>query len=208
MKVFYIDLSLCVGCYDCQIACKDEHSGNDWSPYSLPEPDTGQFWLKVNEMERGTIPKVVKSYIPVLCMHCHNAPCIKAATGGAVYKRSDGMVIIDPVLSVGQTQLVASCPYGAIYWNDALNIPQKCTACAHILDSASGQTDPGLTMPRCIDNCPTGAIQFLDDTDSATQALISHAEVLHPEYGTKPRVYYLNLPEPFIAGVCLRPSCR
>jgi Fe-S-cluster-containing dehydrogenase component len=65
MKVFTIDLSRCVGCYNCQVACKDEHCGNDWTPYARPQPETGQFWMKVNYEERGTIPKVRVTYQPV-----------------------------------------------------------------------------------------------------------------------------------------------
>ena len=57
MKAFVLDLARCVGCYNCQVACKDEHCGNDWTPYARPQPDTGQFWLKVNYEEKGTIPK-------------------------------------------------------------------------------------------------------------------------------------------------------
>ena len=68
MKVFALDLSICNGCYCCQIACKDEHVGNDWTPYARPQPDTGQFWLKVQENIRGTVPKVRVSYIP---QHVH-----------------------------------------------------------------------------------------------------------------------------------------
>ncbi len=199
MKVFVIDAGLCDGCFNCQLACKDEFVGNDWTPYSLPEPDTGQFWMKVNEIEKGTLPKVRVSWVPTLCEHCDNAPCMKAATGGAVYKRPDGMVMIDPVKAAGQRQLVAACPYGAIYWNADLNVPQKCTACAHILDGvgvAAGQTQ----VPKCVGTCPTNAITFGDDSDPAIQALIAKAEVLNPEFGTKPRVYYLNLPKPWIAG--------
>jgi hypothetical protein len=125
---------------------------------------------------------------------------MKAATNGAIYKRSDGLVIIDPVKSAGQLQVVKACPYGEIWWNASLNIPQKCTGCAHILDAAAGQTDPGLTVPRCVDACPTGALTFGDDTDPAFQALMEEGQVLHPEYGTAPRVYYLNVPKLFIAG--------
>ena len=204
MKAFVLDLSKCNGCYNCQIACKDEFVGNDWLPYSLAEPDTGQIWARVAEKESGTAPKLRVAYVPQLCEHCDNAPCIKAATNGAVYKRPDGMVIIDPVKSVGQKQLVAACPYGAIYWNDALNIPQKCTACAHILDDPT--IAGGIQTPRCVNACATKALQFLDDTDPATKALIAQAEVLNPEFGTKPRVYYLNLPKPFIAGSVYDPA--
>jgi len=198
-KVFVIDYSMCSGCYRCQLACKDEFVGNDWSPYSAPEPITGQFWMKIIEHEKGTLPKVRVWYQHVLCQHCDNAPCIAAAKNGAIYKRSDGLVIIDPVKSVGQKQLVAACPYGAIYWNDALNIPQKCTGCAHILDGKAGIPSAyPLTVPMCVEACHTSCITFGEEAD--LQDLISQAEVLHPEYGTKPRVYYLNTPKMFIAG--------
>jgi Fe-S-cluster-containing dehydrogenase component len=204
MKVFIIDLSKCNGCYNCQIACKDEMVGNDWPPYSLSEPDIGQFWLKITEQEMGTAPKLKHAYVPQHCQHCDNAPCIKAAAPGAVYKRPDGMVIIDPVLSAGQKQLVAACPYGAVFWNAGLNIPQKCTACAHILDDST--IAGGIQTPRCVNACPTKALQFGDDSDPAMQALMSQGQVLHPEYGTKPRVYYLNLPTLFIAGAVYDPN--
>jgi Fe-S-cluster-containing dehydrogenase component len=159
--------------------------------------------MKVAEKESGTAPKPKLAYVPQLCEHCDDAPCMKAATNGAIYKRSDGLVIIDPVLSVGQSQLVAACPYGAIYWNSALNIPQKCTGCAHILDNS--QLAGGTQTPRCVNACPTGCLQFGDDSDPAIQALMSQGVNLHPEYETKPRVYYLNLPTQFIAGALADP---
>ena len=70
MKGFVIDVGICNGCYSCQIACKDEHVGNDWTPIAKPQPDTGQFWLKLNEYIRGTVPKVKMHYVPIPCMHC------------------------------------------------------------------------------------------------------------------------------------------
>jgi tetrathionate reductase subunit B len=194
-----INPSICNGCYACQVACKDENVDNDWMPYAQPQPDIGQFWMKVNQNTRGTVPKVKMSYVAMPCQHCQDAPCMAAATGGAIYRRPDGIVIIDPAKAVGQTQLVAACPYGAIYWNDDLNIPQKCTACAHILDGRGNiPSEYPITVPRCVDSCPTSAIKFGEESD--LQDLIGRAEVLHPEYGAKPRVYYLNLPKKFIAG--------
>lgn len=199
-RVFLLDISMCNGCRNCQIACKDEFVGNDWAPYSLAQPDTGQFWTQINDRVRGTVPKVKVAYIASTCYHCDNAPCMKAATNGAVYKRSDGLVIIDPVKSAGQMQIVEACPYGVVFWNSSLGIPQKCTGCAHILDAASTQTDPGLTVPRCVDACPHNALTMGDDTEAATQTLMKQAVVMHPEYGTAPRFYYLNMPKYFIAG--------
>ena len=85
MKVFSFDLSICNGCYCCQVACKDEHVANDWMPYAKPQPDTGQFWVKVQENVRGTVPKVRVSYIPKMCMHCDDAPCLPVCKADAIY---------------------------------------------------------------------------------------------------------------------------
>ena len=197
MKAFVIDVSQCNGCYCCQIACKDEHVANDWTPYAKPQPDTGQFWLKMNELVRGTVPKVKVAYIPVLCMHCDNAPCIPSCPiEGAIYRRDDGLIIIDPTKCTGCKNCVDSCPYGVIYFNEDLNIAQKCTGCAHLLDN-------GWTVPRCVDACPTGAIKFAEESELGD--LIGKAEVLHPEYNTSPRVHYLNLPRKFVAGTVYDP---
>jgi len=95
-KVFVIDVALCSGCYSCQVACKDEHCSNDWTPYAKPQPDTGQFWMKVDEKTNGTIPKVKVTYTPRLCNHCTKPACLAVCECGAIFKRKDGLVIINP----------------------------------------------------------------------------------------------------------------
>jgi Fe-S-cluster-containing dehydrogenase component len=163
--------------------------GNEWLPIAKPQPETGHFWMKLKEKTVGSVPKVRVEYTPTPCMHCDNAPCIKAGYG-AVFKRQDGLVVIDPVKAAGNRKLVESCPYGVIYWNEALNLAQKCTGCAHLIDA--GKT------PRCMESCATDAIKIGDEEDFKDQ--ISNAEVMMPEAGTQPRVYYLNLPKKFIGG--------
>ena len=90
MKALVIDINKCNGCYNCQIACKDEHVGNDWTPYAKPQPDTGQFWMKVTDIVQGTVPKVRVRYMHDICQHCDEAPCIPACKSEAIYKRDDG----------------------------------------------------------------------------------------------------------------------
>ena len=198
MKAFTIDVSICNGCYNCQIVCKDEHVANDWTPYAKPQPDTDQFWLKINEFIRGTEPKVKMHYVPVLCMHCDDSPCIPSCpVEGAIYKREDGLVIIDPTKCTGCRNCLDSCPYGVIYFNEDLNMAQKCTGCAHLLDE-------GWEVPRCVDACPTEALKFGEESEM--RDLIDKAEVMNPESGTKPRVYYLNIPKKFVAGTVYNPK--
>ena len=199
MKAFYIDLSVCTGCYCCQIACKDEHVGNDWTPYAKPQPDTGQFWIGLTELVRGQVPNVRITYLPKMCHHCDDAPCIADCKADAIYKRDDGLVIIDPTKCTGCKLCVDTCPHDAIYFNESLNLAQKCTGCAHLLDN-----DSEWEVPRCVDQCPTDALQFGEEKDF--KKFIKEAELLNPEVGTKSRVYYKHLPKKFVAGTLYDPK--
>jgi Fe-S-cluster-containing dehydrogenase component len=89
-RILVIDVEKCIGCMSCVVACKDEFVANNWNPYSKPQPEHGHFWVKVDTIERGTIPKVKVTYTPILCMHCDNPPCIKACPVDAIVKRKDG----------------------------------------------------------------------------------------------------------------------
>jgi len=198
-KVFVIDVARCNGCYGCQIACKDEHVANDWSPIAKPQPDTGQFWMKIQENVCGTVPKVRMHYIPLLCQHCDEAPCLAACKDGAIVKRDDGLVLIDPETCTGCKDCMTACPYGVIYFNDGLNLAQKCTGCAHLLDN-------GYTMPRCAEACPTDAIAFGEEEE--LKDLIAGATVLQAEAGARPRVYYRNIPGKFISGTVYDPVAK
>jgi len=121
---------------------------------------------------------------------------VKAAKDGAIRKRDDGIVIIDPVKAKGQRQLVDSCPYGAIFWNDGLQLPQAWPFDAHLLDH-------GWTATRASKVCPTEAIRTVHADDAEMHRLVDSEglQVLHPEYHTRPRVYYKNLDQYFKAFV-------
>lgn len=189
MKVFVFDAAKCNGCHNCQIACKDEHVGNEWLPYAKPQPNTGQFWMRVKQTEHGQIPMVKVEYTAWPCMHCDNPKCLEAAPD-AVYKRDDGLVIIDPEKAKGHRELIDACPYGAIFYNEELDLPQKCTGCAHLVDK--GQ------LPHCVDLCATGGLRFGEEEEFADE--IAVAETMLPETGCSPRVYYVNLPHLFLGG--------
>ena len=183
-----VDVARCDNCRLCFLAVKDEYIGNDHPGVSAAQPVLGHNWLDIKRKERGTYPIVQARFLPVMCNHCDEAPCIKAARDGAVRKREDGIVIIDPEKSKGQKQIVDSCPYGAISWNEELQIPQAWPFDAHLLDE-------GWTKTRGEQACPTQVFRTIKVDDAEMQRIRTEEglEVLQPELGTKPRVYYKNL---------------
>ena len=137
-------------------------------------------------------------YVPEMCNHCEKCALLAIARDGDVYRREDGLIIIDPEKAKGRKDLAEACPYGAVYWNAELDIPQKCTGCAHLLDN-------GYKLPRCVEMCGTGALRFGDVDDPEIADLIEGATVMQPETGLRPQVYYRNIPGKFIAGTVYDP---
>ena len=209
-----VEADKCIGCDICLKACKDEYVGNDYLPNSAAAPETsygyggnetygwpdtpstltpwvahGHLWMNVLEQISGKYPNVSMRYVPLPCVHCDDAPCAKAATNNAIYTRDDGIVIIDPEKSNNQKQIVDSCPYGVIYWNTSKMIPQKCTFCAHLAGTGK--------QPRCVEACPLTVLTFGDisdpNSDISKKIASTQAKPLHPEYATKPKVYYAGL---------------
>ena len=192
-----------MACYNCVMACKDEHCGFA-TAVSAPQPHEGQFWVNIVSKERGDDNRKVKtSNVALMCAHCDDPACARAAKNGAVVWREDGIVLIDPERAKGQKAIADACPIGAIYWNEELQLPQKCTMCAHLLDE-------GYAQPRCVEACPNQVLFFgdLDDPDSEVSRVIAANRATPPKplEGQKTGVTYLNLPTVFLAGSVYLPG--
>ena len=183
-----IDVAECTNCHLCTLATADEHVDNNFPGYSAPMPKHGHKWIDILQNERGQGTMIDIAYRPTMCNHCDDAPCMKAASDNAITRRADGIVLIDPVKSKGQKQIVDACPYGHVWWNETLQIPQAWTFDAHLLDN-------GWKQPRGGQVCPTGAMKAvkLDDGEMQRMAEAEGLQRLRPELGTKPRVWYRNL---------------
>ncbi len=183
-----IDVAECTNCNNCTLAAMDEYVGNAWPGYAAPMPKHGHRWINILQKERGQAPMIDIAYVPTMCNHCDDAPCMKAAHNGAITKREDGIVLIDPIKAKGQKQLVEACPYGHIWWNEELGIPQAWPFDAHLLDQ-------GWTQTRGQQACPTGAMRAVkvEDDEMARMARDENLEVMKPALGTRPRVWYRNL---------------
>ena len=192
-----VDVANCTNCNLCALAIQDEHAGNDFPGYAADMPKHGHRWIEIKRRERGAPPATDVAYLPTMCQHCDNAPCIAAAPD-AITKRPDGIVIIDPVKAKGRRDIVDACPYGAVWWNNDLDLPQHWIFDAHLLDA-------GWAEPRCVTVCATNALKAVKLADEAMQRLVKEddLEALRPDLNTKPRVYYKNLwryNKAFIAG--------
>jgi Fe-S-cluster-containing dehydrogenase component len=183
-----IDVAECTNCNLCTLATMDEYVGNDFPGYSAAMPRHGHSWINILQKERGQVPMIDVAYVPTTCNHCDDAPCMKADKTGAIRKREDGIVLIDPEKAKGQKSLVDACPYGHIWWNEESQLPQKWTFDAHLIDQGWKQT-------RGHQVCPTGAMRVIQVEDAEMERLAreEQLEVMEPERGTKPRVYYKNL---------------
>ncbi|MCG8416588.1 MAG: 4Fe-4S dicluster domain-containing protein [Proteobacteria bacterium] len=174
-----VDLRRCTGCHACSVSCKTEHN--------VP---LGGFRTRVRylDRERAAPQGTTIAYLPLLCMHCRDAPCMEACPTGAIVRKSDGRVDIDTVKCVADKGCVSACPYGAIYMDPQANVADKCDFCPE-------RTAVGLD-PACVSVCPADALRFGDlgdPGDPATHYAQKHnARVFRADAGTRPSVLYIN----------------
>jgi Fe-S-cluster-containing dehydrogenase component len=182
-----INVGRCENCHNCVIADRDEHVGNDFPGYAAPAAAVGDSPIRILRRVQGSAPMVETTYLPVMCNHCDDAPCIRYA-GDAIRKRDDGIVIIDPEKARGRKDIVGSCPYRAIVWNEEQQAPQTWIFDAHLLDQ-------GWSRPRCQQSCPTEVFEAvkLDDAAMERKSAEERLRVLKPHLETRPRVWYRGL---------------
>lgn len=176
----FIDLDSCSGCHACSVACKAEH-----------RTEKGEFRTRLQTVDSGSYPAVSRQFVPTMCQHCEDAPCIAACPTQAIKRKENGAVVIDQDLCVGSGPCVDACPYGAIHIDEEFTA-QKCDLCQDRL--AENES------PACMATCPTDAIQFGLETEDHIQSLMQNDQYQGALSkwevdDTKPRLYYKGLKE-------------
>ncbi len=172
-----INLDRCTGCYACQVTCKAE--------YDIP---FGTFRCRVETYQSGSYPHVRKFFLPRLCNHCDNAPCIESCEEKALYKNQDGVIIINNNKCTGCRVCYEKCPYDAIEISSFTGQAEKCDFCYE------RRVIKGL-LPVCAASCMGKAFTFGDINDEKSDLAIAlkkeKIKVLNPELKTNPSVFYV-----------------
>jgi DMSO reductase family type II enzyme iron-sulfur subunit len=162
-----------------------EGKGNRVVPHQ--KPTWGPNWDE--DEGAGEFPNNHYFYLPRICNHCSNPACLAGCPRQAIYKRpEDGLVVVDQDRCRGYQYCVQACPYGKVFFNTKTNTSEKCIGCYPRVEKG--------VIPACSAQC-VGRIRFvsyLDDKNGPVHKLVEKWKValpLHPEYGTKPNVYYV-----------------
>lgn len=210
---YAIDIEKCIGCGLCVEACKEENHVpktpeyfRTWvERYIIKKPKPGAVELRgetvVDSPNGGfggfppsRIPReeILKSfYVPKLCNHCKESPCVQACPVGATFDSPDGVVLVDPTYCIGCGFCIQACPYGCRFLNPKTRVAEKCTFCYHRITR-------GL-KPACVEVCPTGSRMFADlknlSPDDPYKKFVEtkNLQTLKPHLGTHSQLLYAGM---------------
>src|SRR3989304_319776 len=180
---FVIDVSRCIDCRACQVACSVENS--------VPMDQT-RIWVQDLGV-KGEFPNLERTFVPYNCMHCEPPPCTEVVVSGATYKdQNTGLVLVDQGACIGCGFCVDACPYNARYLDLERGVVDKCSGCVQRVQV--GQP------PACVATCIGKARTFGDFNDSGSEvsvALRNARSIQRLDYekngvDTDPNVYFIN----------------
>ncbi len=196
-----IDVARCIGCGRCVEACKIENDVprepmyfrtwieryviRDSGETIVESPNGGLAGFPPTE-EKGILRTF---FVPKLCNHCADPPCVQVCPVGATFITPDGVVLVDRDYCIGCRYCIQACPYGARFLHPETHTAEKCTFCYHRIVR-------GL-VPACVEVCPSGARIFGElrhrNSPLARFMHFSELQVLKPNLNTQPKVYYASL---------------
>ena len=165
-----IDVSKCIGCKACQVACMEwndlrDEIGTNHGVYDNPLDLTDKSWTVMRfsevELEQGKLEWLIRKDG---CMHCADPGCLKACPApGAIVQYSNGIVDFHEEHCIGCGYCITGCPFNIPRISKKDDKAYKCTLC-------SDRVSVGME-PACVKTCPTGALVFGSKED-----MIQHAE--------------------------------
>ncbi len=199
---YIVDTTKCIGCSNCMVACQYENDVPDgqfrtWVERYVYRKD-GKIEVDMNtkapfafaeKLDINPEDVTMSFFVPKLCNHCVNTPCIQVCPVGASFMTKEGVVLIDPKHCIGCSYCVQACPFGTRFINHETQVADKCTWCYH-------RVMKGLRN-ACVEVCPVNARMFgnLDDPESDVSKLLRthRIDVLKSYLGTRPKTRYIGL---------------
>jgi len=143
-KSLLFDAQECIGCFTCEVACKQEHN--------IP---AGTHWIRIfKDGPKKVGGRLQMKYRARRCRHCGKPACLGACPVGAISKREDGIVLFNEDLCTGCKSCIEACPFAAPQYNPEKEVVGACNLCTE-------RTDQGL-KPSCVQHCPTNALYYGD----------------------------------------------
>ena len=149
-----IDLTRCVGCDSCALACKEKNGL--LHPSVVPDAlDSAAYTFVDDRWVMTAGGQEQRRYVKRQCMHCLNAACVSACPAAAMHKGDQGPVIYRSDRCLGCRYCQAACPFGVprFNWDNGINpVISKCWFCYDRLQNGE--------RPACVEACPSGALRF------------------------------------------------
>jgi formate dehydrogenase iron-sulfur subunit len=168
-KSVLVDLTRCIGCRGCQVACKEWNerralkttfNGDFTNPAKL-NSDTYTNITFIESMQKDSVDW---NFIKNQCMHCREPACASACPVGALVKTPEGPVAYDFDKCIGCRYCMVACPFSIpkYEWDSTSPAVQKCTFCSERIKDGM--------IPACIKTCPTGVMYFDEYDKVVTEA--------------------------------------